>query len=87
MGTPKHFPCPYCGDDGSEVDELEWEVEELTEKLAKANERVRELEKDSKNAFVSFAKKHKTVDGPTALFIHALGVAFDKEQLRKEQNK
>jgi len=44
MGTPKHFPCPYCGDDGSEVDELEWEVEELTEKLAKANERVNRLE-------------------------------------------
>ena len=59
--------------------------ESCQDELAKANERVKELEENSKDSFVSFAKKHKTVDGSTALFIHALGVAFDKEQLRKEQ--
>ena len=61
------------------------EIESLRTQLAKANERVKELEKNSKDSFVSFAKKHNTVDGSTALFIHALAVAFDKEQLRKEQ--
>jgi hypothetical protein len=49
MGIPKHFPCPECGNDGSDVDELEWQVKELTEQLAKANKRVKELEKDIKN--------------------------------------
>jgi hypothetical protein len=44
MGIPKHFPCPECGNDGSDVDELEWQVKELTEQLAKANERVKGLE-------------------------------------------
>ncbi len=62
-------------------------IADLRTQLAKANERVRELEKNSKDSFISFAKKHNTVDGPTALFIHALGVAFDKEQLRKEQEQ
>lgn len=54
--------------------------------IDRANERAAELEKDSKDAFVKFAKEHNKVDGRTALFIHALGVAFDKEQLRKEQS-
>lgn len=73
---------------GNEALESEREMNaQLTEELEAANERVNELEKNSKDSFVSFAKKHKTVDGSTALFIHALGVAFDKEQLRKEQEK
>lgn len=58
---------------------------DLVEQLAKANERVKELEKNSKDRFIKFAKSNKAVDGKSALFIHALGVAFDKEQLRKEQ--
>lgn len=72
---------------GNEALESEREMNaQLTEELEAANERVKELEQNSKDSFVSFAKKHKTVDGSTALFIHALGVAFDKEQLRKEQD-
>lgn len=58
---------------------------DLVEQLAKANERVERLQIYSAEEFISFAKNHKTVDGSTALFIHALGVAFNKEQLRKEQ--
>jgi AAA15 family ATPase/GTPase len=67
------------------IKSLQSELDSLREQLAKANERVKQLEKDSKDAFISFAKNHKSVDGKSALFIHALGVAFNKEKLRKEK--
>lgn len=57
----------------------------LEDELAKANERVERLKLYNSDAFIKFAKSHKAVDGKSALFIHSLGVAFNKEQLRKEQ--
>lgn len=62
MGIPKHFPCPECGNDGSDVDELEWQVKELGEQLAKANERVKQLESAVATAVHTFEKYEMDVD-------------------------
>jgi hypothetical protein len=41
-------------------------------------ERIAELESESADAFVKFAKSYDAIDGRSKLFIHALKIAFDK---------
>ena len=84
MSEPRHNPCPYCGDDGPEVYELEKE-------LAKANERVAELEKSYTRMLHEVANQYDGNDstewsiGANHVFKLFAKWIHKSEQLRKEQ--
>ncbi|MGB3724864.1 MAG: hypothetical protein WA981_03780 [Glaciecola sp.] len=95
MSKATRLPCPYCGEDGEEVADLE-------EQLAKANERVEELEV-TRNAMFSlslkvsselhtirnrlyYLREHSPESIDEMIRLEAIKLADSAKQLRKEQS-
>lgn len=74
------FECDFIQSQKELISALE-KVSQLLEKLSEANAEIERLERHKFAKFVKFCKEHKSVDGVTALQIHALGVAFAKENI------